>query len=231
MQILNLALIASTVLAHFDLLKPQVRYANLDTMNDGPCGGSNTPAAQRSSFPIVGGTIEGQGYHRNSRTYYKLSLKTAPTTNEDFNLIMHPDTFAARSGPFKVGPLDLSSLAGVRNGVVGTIQVSTFDSHDWSYQCADVIFQGAAAPGPNPPAPGPNPPAPGPNPPAPGPNPPAPGPNVPARPSNSSTPTNGSTKATSTVTTTAAYQTSPILSSAYASAVPMILYGALVAMV
>jgi hypothetical protein len=146
MQIVNLALIASSVLAHFDLLRPQVRINDLDTMNESPCGGSNTPA-QRTSFPIVGGLVGGQGYHRNSRTYYKLSLKEAPTTNGDFNLILHPDTFAERSGPFQVGPLDLSNLPGVRNGVVGTIQVSTFDSHDWSYQCADVVFQGASAPG------------------------------------------------------------------------------------
>lgn len=137
----TVAILAATALAHFDLNAPKVRYANLDTVNDAPCGGSNT-VGERQPFPIVGGRIAGQGYHKDSRTFYKLSLKAQPTTNEDFNIEIHPSTFAQRTGPFEVKDLDLSKIAGVRNGATGTIQVTTYDSHDYSYACSDVVFQG-----------------------------------------------------------------------------------------
>jgi hypothetical protein len=113
----------------------------LDTINDAPCGGSNT-VGNRVEFPIKGGFIKGVGYHRKSTTYFKLSLKSSQSANSDFTKEIHPSTYAERSGPFAVGPLDLSKIAGVTNGAVGTIQVMTYDSHDYSYKCSDVVFKG-----------------------------------------------------------------------------------------
>jgi hypothetical protein len=130
----------AAALAHFDIRQPTPRVQDLDGINDVPCGAS--PQGSRQVFPIVGGVITGQGYHGKSTMFYKLSLAQTPSTNQDFSIEIHPSTYAERSGPFRIGPLDLSRVAGVRNGVVGTIQVSTEDSHAFSYQCIDVVFQG-----------------------------------------------------------------------------------------
>jgi hypothetical protein len=143
MKFISTAFLSAAVLAHFDIEYPTPR-AQTDDFEVPPCG--NSAPAPRQKFPIVGGVIKLLGYHKESLVTFRLSLKEQPTTMQDFDLELRPNMYRERSGPFESGPIDLSKIPGVRNGVVGTIQIFTKDSHDFAYQCADVIFEGADSP-------------------------------------------------------------------------------------
>jgi hypothetical protein len=141
MHFLSLALSFQSVIAHFDLITPPAtRGVNLDTSDQAPCGGFGNPS-NRVEFPIMGGSIKGKGYHKNSTIFFKLAIKENPS-KDDFVTEFHPRVFTLKSGPFELTTLDFSKINGIKNDIMATLQVYTFDSHDYSYQCIDVLFKG-----------------------------------------------------------------------------------------
>lgn len=129
--LLTLPLLAS---AHFHLNWPPVRGKySADTLDQYPCGGSNTPG-ERTPFPISGGPIQINNEHTESKIQVILALGDNPS-GDDFVYVMRETFYEQGPEEFCIGMVSPPASANVSEGTKGTISVITSgDSSGGLYQ-------------------------------------------------------------------------------------------------
>ncbi|KAL0092495.1 hypothetical protein J3Q64DRAFT_1719188 [Phycomyces blakesleeanus] len=122
--------VAQTASAHFSLTYPPTRGFSESIEANAPCGGYDTPSANRSSFLLKDGFVEINAEHP-SYTYQVNILINSNPTSADFtssNLV----TVASGQNSFPLAaciPVNLTDVSGATNGTLATLQV-TFNGGD-----------------------------------------------------------------------------------------------------
>ncbi|KAJ3005653.1 hypothetical protein HKX48_000563 [Thoreauomyces humboldtii] len=146
--LLFLALVAFAS-AHFQLVNPTTRFFDDDQEPSAPCGGDNVVSTTRQSFPISNGAIQYNSFHTQSTAAFFFVTGASPdfTTNATRHQIS-PDTTLNSIGPGQSAVIDLSTIANVTVGSVGTLQVIFNGGDGFLYQCSDVVLTAANATAP-----------------------------------------------------------------------------------
>ncbi|KAF9973987.1 hypothetical protein BGZ73_002767 [Actinomortierella ambigua] len=136
-----LLLCSSAVLGHFTVTYPPSRGFDDVKEPQAPCGSFDT-VTNRTEFPLTKGFIEIDSGHVKADVAINLVLSQNPT-NADF-------TAAAGKPAAKVSvsqpganclPVDLSTFAGAKDGVNGTVQIVYNGGDSPLYQCIDVTLK------------------------------------------------------------------------------------------
>lgn len=140
LALLVLAL-ATVVNAHFQLQFPPPRGPFVEDNEPKFCDGYNTPAANRSTFPLSGGFFTLNSEHPQWTSGILVSTSENPTSFNNFNQVV-PFFQTQGEGLFCI-PLDFASHANstqLKDGQNVTIQI-VFDGGDGNlYQCADLTL-------------------------------------------------------------------------------------------
>jgi hypothetical protein len=125
LQILIVALSAVLlpVSAHFELTYPAVRGFSEDNSGSGPCGGFDTPAADRSSVSTTSVTIALRMGHDEKAVQILLALGDNPGNN--FNITLVPTFRQEGLGEFCLPDIQFPSDLGITDGMNGSLQVVT----------------------------------------------------------------------------------------------------------
>ena len=121
-QLLLLAFLPLTTLAHFALESPASREGNEDLQDQFPCGGSNTPSSERTQWSLTGGPIQMELGHTESAVQVLLGLGNDP--GENFNITILPTIQEQGPGQFCVGAVTIPEGV-AKEGMNATIQVVT----------------------------------------------------------------------------------------------------------
>ncbi|KAI9028094.1 hypothetical protein CLU79DRAFT_682344, partial [Phycomyces nitens] len=127
--------------AHFSLTYPPTRGFSESIEATAPCGGYDTPLANRTQFPLTNGFVEINAEHPTYTYQVNILINNSPTA-ADFtssNLV----TVASGKNSFPMAaclPLNLTAAPEAKNGTLATLQI-TFNGGDGAlYQCTDVIL-------------------------------------------------------------------------------------------
>ncbi|KAF8898353.1 hypothetical protein BD779DRAFT_1483499 [Infundibulicybe gibba] len=134
------SILALSANAHFQLQFPPPRGVFVQDSEPNFCDGYNTPAANRSQFPLTGGFITMNSEHPQWSSEILLSTASNSTSFNNFVPVM-PFFQQQGEGVFCV-PLDFASTnaTGLMDGQNVTIQI-LFDGGDGPlYQCADLTL-------------------------------------------------------------------------------------------
>jgi hypothetical protein len=125
LQILIVALSAVLlpVSAHFELTYPAVRGFSEDNSGSGPCGGFDTPAADRTSVSTTSVTIALRMGHDEKAVQILLALGDNPGNN--FNITLVPTFRQEGLGEFCLPDIQFPSDLGITDGMNGSLQVVT----------------------------------------------------------------------------------------------------------
>lgn len=125
LQILIVALSAVLlpVSAHFELTYPTVRGFNEDKSGTGPCGGFDTPAADRTSVSTRSVAVALKMGHDEKAVQILLALGDNPGNN--FNITLVPTFRQEGLGEFCLPDVPLPSNLGIIDGMKASLQVIT----------------------------------------------------------------------------------------------------------
>ncbi|RUS27429.1 hypothetical protein BC938DRAFT_483263 [Jimgerdemannia flammicorona] len=142
-----LALLASSVSAHFILTYPVSRGFDDDMEPTSPCGSFNT-LQNRTLFPISSGFVEINSGHVKATLQINIIFSSNPQTT-DFSAAANSSASVKTNVDhpgFSCVPFDLSANSLAKNGTNATIQ-AVFNSGEEStlYQCTDVILSTSAS--------------------------------------------------------------------------------------
>ncbi|KAF2998506.1 hypothetical protein E8E13_003931 [Curvularia kusanoi] len=158
--LLTLTALAGSAAAHYKLLAPAWRGDSFEEPASQwifPCANVNetTDMANRTQWPVTGGSVSINGSHSSALTYVNLGLGTNVT---NFNITLVDNLNQTGKGEFCLKNAGRASLeAGLKaagysgfddarlNGLPATIQVVQL-GHSGSalYNCADVVFNSTA---------------------------------------------------------------------------------------
>ncbi|KAH7064984.1 hypothetical protein B0J12DRAFT_734376 [Macrophomina phaseolina] len=136
---LLLTTLSTLTSAHFTLTWPPSRGFDDDKAPSFPCGGFDTPSANRTSFPLSGAPIQLNMGHTETNLQVLLGIGNDP--GSAYNIVLRP-TFRER-GPedFCMGDIVIPASANLTEGQNATIQVvSNGDPDGGLYQCADITI-------------------------------------------------------------------------------------------
>ena len=95
---LGLLAFAPLALAHFSLDSPPARDADEEAMGEFPCGGANTPSAERTPWSLEGGPIQLDMGHDQVAVQVLLGLGNDP--GEAFDTVILPTINQEGAGDF-----------------------------------------------------------------------------------------------------------------------------------
>ena len=116
------SLLPITALAHFTLDSPTSRHFDEDTLAQFPCGGQNTPSANRTQWSLTGGPIQLTMEHDEAAVQVLLGIGNDPGVN--FNITLLPTIQEQGIGQFCLGDV-LVPEGMATEGMNATIQVVT----------------------------------------------------------------------------------------------------------
>ena len=116
-------LLLPLVQAHYKLLRPAPREFDTSKEGSGPCGGSTTPASNRSTWSLDGDTISLSMGHDHSRLQILLGLGNDP--GNSFNIPILPTSQQEGMGALCLQSLRLPAGVNAMDGQNGTIQIIT----------------------------------------------------------------------------------------------------------
>lgn len=111
------------VSAHFNLNYPAVRGFNEDNLGNGPCGGFDSPAANRTLVSITSMAIDLEMGHDQNAVQVLLGLGDNPGNN--FNITIVPTFRQEGLGEFCLREAPIPAKLGIMNGMNATLQVVT----------------------------------------------------------------------------------------------------------
>lgn len=123
--------------AHFDLNYPGAREADHANQGQFPCGGSNTPSAERSDWSLQGDRIEMRSGHTRTAVQVLLALGNDPGSN--FNITLLPTLLQEGPGVLCLPRLRLPEGVRVEDGTNATIQVAA-DGKTGLYNVSSCLF-------------------------------------------------------------------------------------------
>ncbi|KAF1988148.1 hypothetical protein K402DRAFT_391920 [Aulographum hederae CBS 113979] len=126
--------------AHFTVSYPPSRGFSEDGISSFPCGGFNTPTAERTEFPLTGGPIQMDNTHTSSNLQVLLALGNNP--GDAFNTVVVPTFMEQGPNEFCFGNVSVSGIEGlnITAGTNGTFQVIAGGDEGGLYACVDVTF-------------------------------------------------------------------------------------------
>ncbi|RDB28515.1 hypothetical protein Hypma_015283 [Hypsizygus marmoreus] len=136
-----LLLFVAVVNAHFQLQFPPPRGAFDEDNEPKFCDGYNTPAANRTTFPLTGGFFSLNSEHPKWTAGVLVSSAANPTSFNNFSQAVSFFQLEGE-GAFCI-PLDFSANANTtsfQNGQNITIQIVFDGGDDTLYQCADLTL-------------------------------------------------------------------------------------------
>ncbi|KAG0238777.1 hypothetical protein BGW42_002643 [Actinomortierella wolfii] len=127
--------------AHFTVTYPPSRGFDDAKEPQAPCGSFNN-VTNRVDFPLSNGFFEIDSGHVKADIVINLVLRENPT---DADFTAAASTPAAKLSVSQPGanclPVDLSSFAGAKDGVNGTLQIVYNGGDSPLYQCTDVVLK------------------------------------------------------------------------------------------
>jgi hypothetical protein len=134
-----LGALASLVSAHFNLEYPPARGFDEDKLVQFPCGSFDTPSANRTIWPLSGGSIALKMGHINTNVEVLIGFGNNPGVA--FNTVLRQTFQETGLGDFCMTGFSLPEGVNVTAGSNATIQVITNGDPDGGlYNCADITF-------------------------------------------------------------------------------------------
>ena len=118
-----LSVLLLSVSAHFDIEYPASRGSSHDNQGTGPCGGLDTPSAERTPVSTTSLTLALEIGHDESAVQILLGLGDNPGSN--FNITLVPTFRHEGLGDFCLGDISLPADIGIMDGMNATLQVVT----------------------------------------------------------------------------------------------------------
>lgn len=146
---LSRAILASSLLglasAHFQLTWPASRGFDDEKTVNFPCGGFETPSAERQPIPLTGSfPIQLSMEHTGVRGMVVLALGNEPT-GDDYTIVLRQPFQETGPENFCIGDVTLPVGLNITEGTNATIQVVTNgDPNGGLYQCGDITFTSTA---------------------------------------------------------------------------------------
>ncbi|RDW80075.1 hypothetical protein BP6252_04713 [Coleophoma cylindrospora] len=143
-QVLLTALVAGTASAHFNLDYPAARGFNEDKLGTFPCGSFDTPATNRTVWPMSGGEIALTMGHITANV--EVFIGFGNNVGSAFNTVLRPVFAEQGLGAFCMTGFALPAGMNITDGMNATIQVVTNGDPDGGlYNCADITLSSTAS--------------------------------------------------------------------------------------
>lgn len=142
--VVSLALLGPSF-AHFSVVNPYWRGDSYATQWERPCGGVNQSIsdANRTEWPIDGGSLVFRGSHAWTYTFVNLGLGGDNTTT--FNITLVEGFNQTGNGTFCFPKVTLPADLSITPGMNASIQVVQVNERGSSlYNCADITFSDTA---------------------------------------------------------------------------------------
>lgn len=130
------ALLASSVLAHFNLNVPGSRGPNHASQSYAPCGGLNDTVNPRYEFSTSGSSLGYNQTHDTSISQINFCAGDDCKTLADFDTVVYDVFEQTGAGEFCLPKLIIPGEAGTN----GTIQVVTTSGTGYLYNCVDITL-------------------------------------------------------------------------------------------
>ncbi|KAJ7107670.1 hypothetical protein C8R43DRAFT_852310, partial [Mycena crocata] len=130
--------------AHFQLQFPTPRGPFVEDDEPKFCDGYDTPAGNRTVFPLTGGFFSLNSEHESWTAGVTITTKPNSTSFDDFSTIV-PFFKLTGEGAFCI-PLDLSktNATGLSDGLNVTLQIVFNGGDNTLFQCADLTLSSTA---------------------------------------------------------------------------------------